>query len=136
MMTDGVKLPLLSLPWIDRYLELWNENENAIDGTRGLAALVEMRVTDIEGREPVQFNVIEDGTADYAGPVQEGKEPFFRLSAPIEIWRKVAKKEMGVKRAVTGPIKFQGSLVTALKHFKGLEAALHQFGDIPTEEWD
>jgi hypothetical protein len=41
MMADGAKLPLLSLPWIDRYLELWHENHNAIDGTRGLAALVE-----------------------------------------------------------------------------------------------
>jgi hypothetical protein len=40
-----------------------------------------------------------------------------------------------VRRAVTGPIKFQGSLLTALKHFEGLEAAMHQFADVATDEW-
>ena len=76
--------PLLSLDWISAYKQLWNANTAAIEGTRGLGALV----------------------------------------------------EMGVRRAVTGPIKFQGSLLTALKYFSGLEAALLQFGDVPTTEWD
>ncbi len=36
---------------------------------------------------------------------------------------------------MTGPIKFKGSLALALKHFAGLEAALHQFADVPTD-WE
>ncbi|WP_293059813.1 SCP2 sterol-binding domain-containing protein, partial [Mycobacterium sp.] len=73
---------------------------------------------------------------DYAGPVQEGgREPDFTLTAPSDTWAKVARKEMGVRRAVMGPIKFKGSLAKALKHFSGLEAALHQFADVPTD-WD
>jgi hypothetical protein len=137
-MAEGEKVPLLSVPWIERYGELWNQNQKAIEGTRGLAEswTVEMRVTDIDGREPVQINIVADGTSDYTGPVRGEKDPMFRLSAPTETWRKVAKGEMGIKRAVTGPIKFQGSLVTALKYFSGLEAALRQFGDVPTAEWD
>jgi hypothetical protein len=127
---------LLTVPWIEEYLELWNRNETAIEGTRGMAALVEFVVADRPDRPPVQFNVLADGTADYAGVPLEGREPFFRLTAPVETWRKVAHQEIGIKRAVTGPIKFQGSLITALKYFKGLEAALHQFGDVPTTEWD
>jgi putative sterol carrier protein len=131
----AVTYPLLSQEWITAYLELWNRNPAAVEGTKGLGALVEMGVTD-QDRPPVQLNVTLDGTADYAGPVQPGAEPFFRLMAPTETWRKVAHKEIGVRRAVTGPIKFQGSLLTALKYFGGLEAALLQFGDIPTTEWD
>jgi putative sterol carrier protein len=128
--------PLLSQEWIQEYHRLWNENDRAMNGVKGLEMIVEMRVTDAGDRPPVQLHIRgEDGVVDYAGPVQPGKKATFRLSAPVETWRKVAQGEMGVKRAVTGPIKFQGSLVTALKYFDGLEAALLQFGDIPTEEW-
>ena len=127
--------PLLSLPWIECYKDLWNRNQNAIEGSKGLEALIEMVVVDQDGRPPVQFRVITDGTADYAGPPLEGEEPFFRLTATTETWRRVAHGEIGVKRAVTGPIKFQGSLMTALKHMQGLEAGLLQFGDVPTDEW-
>lgn len=128
--------PLLSTSWIEQYVVLWNANTKAIDGSKGLDALIEMSVTDQDGRPPVQFHVCPDGTADYGGPVREGERPFFKLSAPTETWRKVALKEIGAKRAITGPVKFQGSLVTALKHFQGLEAGLEQFGDVPTSEWD
>ncbi len=70
------------------------------------------------------------------GPVRDdGREPDFTLVAPSDTWAKVARKEMGVRRAVMGPIKFKGSLAKALKHFSGLEAALHQFADVPTD-WD
>lgn len=127
--------PLYSEAWMQDYLRRWNENQTAIEGTRGLDALVELVVTDIDGRPPMQIRIGEDGTADYAGPALPGKDPKFRLSAPLETWRKVAHGEIGVKRAVAGPIKMQGSMVTAMKHFKGLEAALHQIGDVPTEEW-
>jgi putative sterol carrier protein len=129
--------PLLSLPWIEAYRERWNTNERAMNGTKGLDMIVELGVTDADGRPPVQLHIRgEDGVCDYAGPVQAGKKATFRLNAPTETWRKVAKGEMGVKRAVTGPVKFQGSLVNAMKHFDGLEAALQQFGDVPTQEWD
>lgn len=127
--------PLLSEAWIAEYKEIWNRNETAIDGTKGLNALVEMQVTDIDGRPPMQIQIGEDGTAGYAGPVQPDQDPKFRLSATTETWRKVAFGEIGVKRAVAGPIKMQGSMVTALKFFKGLEAAMLQFADVPTEEW-
>lgn len=32
-------------------------------------------------------------------------------------------------------LEFEGSLLKALRHFDGLEAALHQFGAVPTDEW-
>ena len=128
--------PLLSLEWIEHYKELWNKNEKAIDGTKGLGALVEMAVSDIEDRPAMQFSLNEDGTADYAGPVQPGKTPVFRMIATTETWRQVGYGEMGVKRAVTtGPIQFKGSLVKALKYYSGLEAAMLQFADVPTAEW-
>lgn len=128
--------PLLSLEWIEDYQKRWNENEKAIEGSKGLEALIEMIVTDQDDRPPVQFRVTSDGTSDYAGPPLDGEEPFFRLSATTETWRKVGHGEIGIKRAVTGPIKFQGSLMTALKYMGGLEAGLRQFGDVPTVEWD
>jgi putative sterol carrier protein len=127
--------PLFSVEWIRAYQELWNENERAIEGTKGLGALVEFVVTDQDDRPPVHFNVTVEGIADYAGPLQEDEEPFFRLTATTETWRKVAHQEIGTKRAVTGPVKFHGSLLTALKYFDGLDAALKQIGDVPTAEW-
>jgi hypothetical protein len=126
--------PLLSVPWIERYMELWNRNTKAIEGSKGLDVLIEMRVSDAD-RPPVHLHIGPDGLADYAGPVLDGRDPFFRLTATTETWRKVGHGEIGVRRAVTGPIKFQGSLLTALKHFSGLEAAMHQFADVPTDEW-
>jgi len=126
--------PLLSVPWIERYMELWNQNAKAIEGSKGLDALIEMSVADSD-RPAVHLHINVDGLADYAGPVLEGRDPFFRLTATTETWRKVGHREMGVRRAVTGPIKFQGSLLTALKHFDGLEAAMHLFADVPTDEW-
>lgn len=126
--------PLLSLEWIQAYLELWNKNEKAIEGTKGMDILVQLEVADRE-RPPVQIRIDKEGLADYAGPVRTDRQPDFILRAPAETWRKVGAKEMGVKRAVVGPIKFKGSLTRALKHFSGLEAALHQFGDVPTD-WE
>jgi len=131
-----VSYPLLSIEWIEHYRELWNRNERAINGVKGLDMIVELAVSDIPDRPPVQLHIRgEDGICDYAGPVQEGKKATFRLTATNDVWRKVAHREMGVRRAVTGPIKFQGSLVNALRKFDGLEAALHQFADVPTQEW-
>jgi putative sterol carrier protein len=127
--------PLLSEPWMAEYKDIWNRNETAIDGTKGLDALVELQVTDIDDRPPMQIQIGEDGMASYAGPVLPDADPKFRLSATTETWRRVAKGELGVKRAVAGPVKMQGSMVTAMKHFKGLEAALLQFADVPTQEW-
>jgi putative sterol carrier protein len=126
--------PLLSEDWIRHYAEVWKDNTTAIEGTKGIDMIVEMSVSDRE-RAPVHIHVNGDGIIDYAGPKIEGKDPKFNLAAPAATWKKVAAKEMGVRRAVTGPIKFKGSLATALKHFKGLEAALHQFADVPTD-WD
>ncbi|HEX4107343.1 MAG TPA: SCP2 sterol-binding domain-containing protein [Solirubrobacteraceae bacterium] len=127
--------PLLTIPWIEEYLEQWNKNETAMSGTKGLdGGLVELEVTDL-GRPAVQFHFDIEGIGDYAGPVKKGVEPNFKLSATLETWRKVAHGEIGAKRAVTGPVKFQGSLLKAMKHFSGLEAALLQFGTVPTEEW-
>ncbi|TVS85079.1 SCP2 sterol-binding domain-containing protein [Mycobacterium helveticum] len=127
--------PLLSLEWIQNYREVWNTNDKAIQGTKGMDILVQMEAVDRE-RPPVQIHIDLDGHADYAGLVREdGREPDFALAAPSETWAKVARKEMGVRRAVMGPIKFKGSLAKALKHFSGLEAALHQFADVPTD-WD
>lgn len=128
--------PLLSLPWIEAYKDRWNANERAIEGSRGLEALIEMQVVDQDDRPPVQIRITADGMADYAGVPLDGVEPFFRLSATTETWRKVAHGEIGIKRAVTGPITFKGSLMTALKHMQGLEAGLLQFGDVPTQEWE
>lgn len=133
MSTD--RYPRLSLEWIQKYSEIWNTNEKAIEGTKGLDILVQMAATDRE-RPPVQLHIDIDGHADYAGPVQHGdREPDFTLAAPCDVWAKVASKEMGVRRAVMGPIKFKGSLAKALKHFSGLEAALHQFAEVPTD-WE
>jgi len=129
--------PLLSLEWIEHYKKLWNENQKTINGTKGLGALVEMGVSDVEGRPAVQFSLNEDGTAEYAGPVQPGKTPVFRMIATTETWRQVSHGEMGVKRAMTtGPIQFKGSLVKALKYYSGLEAAMLLFADVPTTEWE
>lgn len=126
--------PLLNEDWIRRYAEVWKDNTKAIEGTKGLDMIVEMSVSDRD-RPPVHIHVNNDGLIDYAGAKLDGKDPKFNLAAPAETWRKVAMKEMGVRRAVTGPIKFKGSLTTALRNFKGLEAALHQFADVPTD-WD
>jgi putative sterol carrier protein len=126
--------PLLSLDWIKAYVEVWNRNEKAMQGTKGMDILVQMEATDRD-RPPVQLHVDLEGKADYAGPVRTDREPDFSLAAPSATWAKVASKEMGVRRAVVGPIKFKGSLTKALKHFSGLEAALHQFADVPTD-WD
>jgi putative sterol carrier protein len=126
--------PLLSEQWMKVYMDLWNKNDKAIEGTKGMDILVEMSVTDRD-RAPVQIHIDSDGIADYVGPVRDDREPDFILRAPAEIWRKVGTKEIGVKRAVMGPIKFKGSLTNALKHFSGLEAALHLFGDVPTD-WE
>lgn len=126
--------PLLSEEWMKVYMDLWNKNDKAIEGTKGMDILVEMSVTDRD-RSPVQIHVDKDGIADYVGPVRDDREPDFILRAPTETWRKVGAKEIGVKRAVMGPIKFKGSLTNALKHFSGLEAALHLFGDVPTD-WE
>ncbi|WP_354698587.1 hypothetical protein DSM112329_04273 [Paraconexibacter sp. AEG42_29] len=128
-------LPLLSTEWIAHYRELWNANTVAIEGTRGMGGLIELRATDIDDREPVQLNLLTDGTCDYAGPARDDGDPRFRLSATTETWRKLGAGEMGIRRAVTGPVKVQGSLTTALKFFQGLEEALRQFGDVPTVEW-
>lgn len=128
--------PLLSEAWMQAYLEEWNRNTAAMEGTKGLDALVELEVTDLGDRPPMQIHIRgEDGTADYAGPARQDEDPKFRLSADCETWRKVAHGEIGVKRAVAGPIKMQGSMVTAMRYFSGLAAALLQFGAIPTEEW-
>jgi putative sterol carrier protein len=133
-MSDQLYL-LLSLEWIDRYREIWNTNDKAIQGTKGMDMLVQMEATD-RGRPPVQLHIDIDGHADYAGPIRtDGREPDFALAAPSGTWAAVARKEMGVRRAVMGPIAFKGSLAKALKHFSGLEAALHQFADVPTD-WD
>lgn len=127
---------LLTVPWIEKYMEAWNRNERAIEGSKGLNALIEMQVTDQDDRPPVQIRITPEGTADYAGPPLDGQEPFFRLSATTETWRKVGHKEIGVKRAVTGPITFKGSLITALRHMQGLEEGMFLFGEVPTAEWD
>ena len=126
--------PLLSESWIQDYAEIWKTNTKAIEGTRGLDVIVEMSVADRD-RPPVNLRINGDGHIEYAGLKLADEDPTFRLDAPTETWRKVADKEMGVRRAVMGPIKFKGSLTLALKHFSGLEAALHQFADVPTD-WD
>nr|BAF48494.1 hypothetical protein [Rhodococcus rhodochrous]BAF48523.1 hypothetical protein [Rhodococcus sp. HA99] len=125
---------LLNEDWIKHYAEVWKGNTTAIEGTKGIDMIVQMSVSDRD-RAPVHIHVNGDGLIDYAGPQIPGKDPKFNLAAPVETWRKVAAKEMGVRRAVTGPIKFKGSLASALKHFAGLEAALHQFADVPTD-WE
>lgn len=133
-MTDH-RYPLFSLEWIEKYREIWSSNDKAIQGTKGMDILVQLEVTDRD-RPPVQLHVDIEGHADYAGPARnDDREPDFALAAPSDTWAKVAAKEMGVRRAVMGPIKFKGSMSKALKHLSGLEAALHQLADVPTD-WD
>jgi putative sterol carrier protein len=123
---------LMDENWVKKYQEEFNKDEGLVKSLSDFSALVEMGILDGDKRN---FQVVvENGKVTYSGPLLEGKKPDFRIYANKDLWKSIAEKKQGVKGAiVTRKIRFEGSMMVAMKYLSGLTGALQLFGKVPTD---
>lgn len=117
----------LTPEWIERYRELWNRDETLKSGLKGFSALIEYGWED--GSKPSVFLRVEDGEAVDAGSGQLPAKPDFVMKASAENWQRLREGTLSGRAALlTKKLKFQGSMITAMKYMGPFERSIALLG--------
>lgn len=117
----------LSAAWIERYKELWNKDASLTAGLRGFTALIEYGWED--GSRPSAYLRVEDGVAVATAFGEAPGKPDFVMKASRENWQRLREGSLSGRAALlTKKLKFQGSMITAMKYMGPFEASIALLG--------
>ncbi|PIX96984.1 MAG: sterol-binding protein [Hydrogenophilales bacterium CG_4_9_14_3_um_filter_63_34] len=113
----------LTAEWVERYRLHWNEQSELLQGLKGFSALIEYGWED--GSKPSAFLLVEDGRAIAAGWGEAPGKPVFVMKASAENWRRLREGTLSGRAALlTKKLKFQGSMITAMKYMGPFEKSI------------
>jgi putative sterol carrier protein len=117
----------LSAAWVERYKDLWNRHDTLTAGLQGFTALIEYGWED--GSRPSAYLRVEDGLAVAAAFGEAPAKPDFVMKASPENWQRLRDGTLSGRAALlTKKLKFQGSMITAMKYMKPFEASIALLG--------
>jgi putative sterol carrier protein len=119
----------LSAAWADRYKELWNRKETLVNGLKGFSALIEYGWED--GSRPSAYLEVQDGKAIATGFGEAPRKPDFVMKASPENWQRLREGTLSGRAALlTKKLKFQGSMITAMKYMGPFEQSIAMLGEV------
>ncbi|MGN2392809.1 SCP2 sterol-binding domain-containing protein [Pelomicrobium sp. G1] len=117
----------LSAHWAERYKELWNRNEALVAGLKGFNALIEYGWED--GCRPSAFIEVLDGRVVSTAFKDAPRKPDFVMKASAENWQRLRDGSLSGRAALlTKKLKFQGSMITAMKYMGPFEQSIALLG--------
>lgn len=117
----------LSADWVERYRALWNQQAELVEGLKGFNALIEYGWED--GSKPSAFLRVEDGRAVSADWGTAPAKPDFVMKASTENWNRLRNGTLSGRAALlTKKLKFQGSMITAMKYMGAFEKSIALLG--------
>lgn len=122
-------MEFLSEPWIKAYHQLWNENLSLVVGLGGFTALIEYG-WEGEGK-PSAFLQVKNGVAVSHHFGSAPAKPDFVMKATAEVWDKMRSGELGGRAALLSrKLKFQGSMITAMKYMNPFNKSIELIGQV------
>lgn len=113
----------LGAEWIRRYQQLWNQDAELTSGLKGFNALIEYGWED--NHAPSVFLRIEEGRATATAHGAAPAKPDFVMKASAENWQRLCDGSLSGRAALlTKKLKFQGSMITAMKYMGPFEKSL------------
>lgn len=117
----------LSAAWAERYKDMWNRNEALVSGLKGFSALIEYGWED--GSRPSAFLEVHDGRAVGTAFGDPPRKPDFVMKASAENWQRLRDGSLSGRAALlTKRLKFQGSMITAMKYMGPFEQSIALLG--------
>jgi putative sterol carrier protein len=117
----------LTPQWIERYKTLWNEQDSLVQGLKGFSALIEYGWED--GSRPSVFLEVKDGVAVATFFGVPPRKPDFVMKASEENWQRLREGTLSGRAALlTKKLKFQGSMITAMKYMGPFELSIALLG--------
>ncbi len=117
----------LTQTWIERYQDLWNRDEDLVQGLKGFSALIEYGWED--GSKPSAFLRVENGLAVSTAFGEPPAEPDFVMKASPDNWQRLRDGTLSGRAALlTKKLKFQGSMITAMKYMGPFEKSIALLG--------
>lgn len=117
----------LTQDWIGRYKDLWNATPDLIRGLQGFTALIEYGWED--GSRPSAYLLVENGTAVATAYEAPPRKPDFVMKASSENWMRLRDGSLSGRAALlTKKLKFQGSMITAMKYMGPFEQSIALMG--------
>ncbi|MFN6961113.1 MAG: SCP2 sterol-binding domain-containing protein [Rhodocyclaceae bacterium] len=119
----------LTAAWAERYKEAWNREELLTRGLQGFSALIEYGWED--GSRPSAYLKVDNGRVVATAYDQAPGKPDFIMKASPENWQRLREGSLSGRAALlTKKLKFQGSMITAMKYMGPFEASLALLGKI------
>lgn len=119
----------LSAEWIKRYQALWNQQGDLVDGLKGFDALIEYGMED--DSKPSVFLRVEDGRAVASAWKDAPGKPDFVMKASTENWQRLREGSLSGRAALlTKKLKFQGSMITAMRYMGPFEKSIALLGKV------
>lgn len=119
----------LTADWAERYKEAWNHEELLTRGLQGFSALIEYGWED--GSRPSVYLRVENGRVVTTAHSHPPGKPDFVMKATAENWQRLRDGSLSGRAALlTKKLKFQGSMITAMKYMGPFEASLALLGKI------
>ncbi len=117
----------LSAAWIQRYRDAWNNDAELVKGLKGFSALIEYGWED--GSKPSAWLRVEDGRAAATAWGTAPGVPDFVMKASAENWQRLRDGSLSGRAALlTKKLKFQGSMITAMKYMGPFERSIALLG--------
>ncbi|GAB4174763.1 MAG: SCP2 sterol-binding domain-containing protein [Rhodocyclaceae bacterium] len=122
-------MDFLSREWMERYRDAWNAAEELVRGLAGFSALIEYGW---QGEErPSAFLRIEDGRASGCAHGEAPGRPDFVMKATPEVWQAIRDGSLSGRAALLSrKLRFQGSMITAMKYMNAFEESIRLLGRI------
>lgn len=119
----------LTAAWAERYKNAWNRDETLIKGLQGFSALIEYGWED--GSRPSAFLKVENGVVVATAFANAPGKPDFVMKASPDNWQRLREGTLSGRAALlTKKLKFQGSMITAMRYMGPFEASLALLGSI------
>jgi putative sterol carrier protein len=119
----------LTADWAERYRLAWNADPMLVQGLKGFTAWIEYGWED--GSRPSAFLRVEDGKATATAWERAPAKPDFVMKASEENWQRLREGTLSGRAALlTKKLKFQGSMITAMRYMGPFERSIALLGRV------
>lgn len=122
-------MEFLSEEWIEAYKIRWNREKELVEGLKGFSALIEYGWHEVE--RPSAYLRVQDGVATESHYGSAPGTPDFVMKATPEIWMAIRDGSLSGRAALLSrKLKFQGSMITAMRYMGPFEKSIRLLGEI------